>query len=67
MLDASGQATTITAYENGKPVGIDGRKFYAKENFDAAAYRQVQDRLWTAPLEGRVDVGEVEKVEQPSR
>ncbi len=67
MLDASGQAATITAYENGKPVAIDGRKFYAEENFDAAAYRQVQDRLWTAPLEGRVDVGEVEKVEQPPR
>ncbi|MEN1960449.1 sel1 repeat family protein [Luteimonas sp. MJ246] len=66
MLDASGQGATITAYEGGKPVAIDGRKFYAKENFDATAYRGVQDRLWTAPLDGRVDVGEVEKVEEPN-
>lgn len=67
MIDASGQRATITAYENGRPVAIDGRRFYAEENFDPAAYRQVQDRLWTAPLEGRVDVGELEKVEEPSR
>ena len=67
MLDASGQGATITAYENGRPVAIDGGKFYAEENFDPAAYRQVQDRLWTAPLEGRVDVGEVEKVEDRAR
>lgn len=66
MLDASGQGATITAYDNGKPVAIDGRRFYARENFDPAAYRGVQDRLWTAPLEGRVEVGEVEKVEPPT-
>lgn len=67
MIDASGQGATITAYENGRPVAIDGRRFYAEEHFDPTAYRKVQDRLWTAPLEGRVEVGELEKVDAPSR
>ena len=29
------------------------------------AYREVQDRVWTAPVRGRVDVGEAEKVGKP--
>lgn len=66
MLDASGQGAMITAYEGTRPIAIDGRRFYAKENFDPASYREVQDRLWTAPIRSRVDVGAVEKVKEPT-
>lgn len=65
MLDASGQGATITAYDGTRPIAIDGRRFYAKENVDPMAYREVQDRVWTAPVRGRVDVGEAEKVGKP--
>lgn len=65
MLDASGQGATITAYDGTRPIAIDGRRFYAKENVDPTAYREVQDRVWTAPVRGRVDVGEAEKVDKP--
>ena len=66
MLEAHPDlGATITAYDGTRPIAIDGRRFYAKENVDPTAYREVQDRVWTAPVRGRVDVGEAEKVDKP--
>lgn len=42
---------------------IDGSKFYDERYWDPAQYRQWHDSIWSRPRIGRVDVGEVERVD----
>ena len=62
MLEHTGQLMTITSYDTTPPRGISVEAFYADMYWKPAQYRQLQDRLWKAPLYKRVDVGPVENV-----
>ncbi len=67
MLDSSGQSLMVLSYEGGSPKGVDPQRFYAAQYWRPAEYRQLQDRLWKAPLQKRVDVGPLEDVSAPVR
>lgn len=41
---------------------IPAHRFYAKKYWDPVQYQTWQDRIWTNPPDGQVDVGDVEQV-----
>lgn len=67
MLDHPEQLMVITSYDTTPPRGIRPEAFYADMYWKPAEYRQLQDRLWKAPLHKRVDVGPVEDVSAAAR
>lgn len=62
MLGPTGQLAAITSYDTTPPTGVDAARFYAERYWRPAEYRELQDRLWKAPLQRRVEVGELEDV-----
>ncbi|QDH71536.1 SEL1-like repeat protein [Marilutibacter alkalisoli] len=44
---------------------LRGDQYYAKKYWEPEYYWAMQDILWKAPLEGRVDIGDVEKLDEP--
>jgi hypothetical protein len=68
LLGYSGASQmVIVAYKNGKPVTIDPETYYARKYWQPEAYWKLQDEIWTLPLKGRVDVGDLEMVRDSQR
>lgn len=68
LLGYSGASPmVIVAYRNGKPVTIDPESYYARKYWQPEAYWRLQDEIWTLPLKGRVDVGDLEMVRDSQR
>lgn len=51
----------------GSGMAVSGDEYYAKKYWEPKFYWEYQDRLWKAPLRGRVLVGELEDVEGEGR
>lgn len=59
----TGNMQIIVPGPGGSQQVISGTKFYDERYWDPAQYAQWHDQIWMKPRVGRVDVGDVEKVE----
>jgi uncharacterized protein len=48
----------------GVPIAVRGSQYYAKKYWEPEKYWQWTDEIWSKPPTGRVDVGELERMEQ---
>lgn len=60
---ATGNLQIIVPGPGGSEQVISGTKFYDERYWDPKQYAQWHDQIWMKPRVGRVDVGDVEKVE----
>lgn len=56
----TGNLRIVIAGPGGVPQTIDGSQYYAEKFWDPESYQAWQDAVWKKPLQGRVDVGDVE-------
>lgn len=63
-LGFRGALTIEMAGPGGLPITVTGEQYYADKYWKPEHYWEWTDEIWRAPPKGRVDVGELERLEQ---